>query len=292
MNRAIRRQLDQSSLSAERERALLECYQNAPSAADRQAALTELWESHSKLVVSIAVRYRRSGLELLDLIGAGHIGLYTAISRFDTANYDSRLSSFAVSWIRWAITDHIRRNTTVMRLPETTAHRQLVAMREKLFRDARISCLRDQVQPTDDELNERVGYRIGMTGTEVANSLRLLSGAVVSLHAPHPVSAASLEDTLRDDDAGSEDDVIHRLDQAKTRRRVLALVHDILGERERIHQLEASARRKVTTALLNEGYGDRPDHTPTPRRASGGDATRGYPATSRRTQGLRATANA
>lgn len=99
-NLAIKSQLGLSSLTAKRERALLVQYQSAESEAQRQAALTELWESHSKLVVAIAHRYRRNGIELLDLIGAGHLGLHTAISRFDTALADVRLSSFATPWIR------------------------------------------------------------------------------------------------------------------------------------------------------------------------------------------------
>lgn len=286
IDRAIRCQLDRSSLTAERERELLVRYQVGGSEAVRQAAMTELWESHSKLVVAIATRYRRSGIELLDLIGAGHLGLHTAISRFDTNRIDTRLSSFAISWIRWAITDHIRRNTSVMRLPESNVHRQLYSMREKLTRDARMSCVRDGVEPTETELHERIGQRIGMSGQEVASSLRLLAGGVISLHNTVDGSdqMPGLEATLRDDTAVTEDDVILRLDHAKARRRVIELAGEILGERERavflarcmadrdepvtlevlatrhgvtrerIHQLETSAKRKIATALRNEGY--------------------------------------
>lgn len=286
IDRAIRCQLDRSSLTAERERELLVRYQKGGSEAVRQAALTELWESHSKLVVATATRYRRSGIELLDLIGAGHLGLHTAISRFDTSRVDTRLSSFAISWIRWAVTDHIRRNTSVMRLPESNVHRQLYSMREKLTRDARMSCVRDGVEPTEHELHERIGLRIGMSSQEVASSLRLLAGGVISLHNSDDGSDTTpgLEATLRDDTAATEDDVILRLDHAKARRRVIELAGEILGERERaiflarclpdrdepatlealaarhgvtrerIHQLETSAKRKIATALRNEGY--------------------------------------
>jgi RNA polymerase sigma-32 factor len=287
IQQAIRRQLDHTSLTAERERELLRRHHHGATDAERQSALAELWESHGKLVVSIASRYRRGDIDPLDLIGAGHLGLHTAISRFDLDNHETRLSSFAIGWIRGVITDYIRRNTTVMRLPETGAHRQLLASHAKLFRDARLDCGREQIDPTEDELNERVGCRVGLSRDEVANTMRLLGGyGVVSLHAPSDQNdvAPSLANTLRDLDAPSEDDVIQRLDVAKARRRVTELADEILGERERlvfqarhvaggdnpptldtiaarlgvtrerVHFLEASAKRKIAQALLREGY--------------------------------------
>jgi RNA polymerase sigma-32 factor len=285
IDQAIRCQLDWSSLTAERERELLIRFQTGGREADRQSALVELWESHSKLVVSLAMRHRRSGIEVLDLIGAGHLGLHTAISRFDTSRAGTRLSSFAIDWIRWSIIDHIRRNTSVMRLPTSAGHRRLFAMRERLFRDARNSCIRDGIEPTEQVLHERIGQRIGISAAEVGRSLRLLNGEVLSLQAAAG-GGPVLGDTLRDDTAATEDEVILRLDQAKVRRRVAELAEEILGERERavfharcmsdrdppvtleilalqfavtrerIHQLEASARRKIATALVNEGYAD------------------------------------
>jgi DNA-directed RNA polymerase sigma subunit (sigma70/sigma32) len=113
-----------------------------------------------------------------------------------------------------------------------------------------------------------------------------LAGGVISLHnnGDGPDTTPGLEATLRDDTAATEDDVILRLDHAKARRRVIELAGEILGERERaiflarcladrdepatlealatrhgvtrerIHQLETSAKRKIATALRNEGY--------------------------------------
>lgn len=286
VNRAIRCQLDRSSLTAERERELLIICQTSDDDECRQTALTELWESHSKLVIAIASRYRRPGIELLDLVGAGHLGLHTAISRFDTNRGDTRLSSFAASWISWAIKDYIRRNCAVMRLPESNAHRQLAQLKDRLVADARRSCAREQVEPTDAALCQRIGYRIGMDPVEVAQCLRLLNGGILSLHADPSDGAGSqaLEETLADDSAVSEDDVILRLDREKARRRVVELAQDVLGERERavfsarcmadgddivkldvlanrfgvtrerIHQLETSAKKKIATALAREGF--------------------------------------
>ncbi|HEY1935308.1 MAG TPA: sigma-70 family RNA polymerase sigma factor [Acetobacteraceae bacterium] len=287
-HRAIRNQIDQASLTAERERQLLRTVRANGDELTCQTALTELWESHSKLVIAIANRYRHTGIDLLDLVGAGHLGLHAAIARFEPERFESRLSTYAIGWIRWYVQDYIRRNSGPVRLPGSTAHRQLVQMSGRLFADARKSCQRERVEATESELCARIGRRIGLPGDEVARSMHLIQGGTISLHgsAPDDTSAPRLEDTLADDSASPEEAVILRLDHAKARKRIMALTRDILGERERVvflarcmtggdeiahldslakdfgvsrervYQLEASAKRKIATALAQEGFGD------------------------------------
>jgi DNA-directed RNA polymerase sigma subunit (sigma70/sigma32) len=163
-----------------------------------------------------------------------------------------------------------------------------VQMRGRLLAEARRSCHREKVEPTESELCDRIGRRIGLTGDEVARSMRLMQGGTLSLHAENQGGggASRLEDTLADDAASPEDDVILRLDHAKARKRIATLAQEILGERERVvflsrcmsdsdevthldslaerfgvtrervYQLEASAKRKIAVALTQEGYGD------------------------------------
>ncbi|HTZ72195.1 MAG TPA: sigma-70 family RNA polymerase sigma factor [Acetobacteraceae bacterium] len=287
-DRAIRRQIDLSNLSVERERQLLRIVRTCGDEQGRQSALTELWESHSKLVVAIASRYRHQNVDLLDLIGAGHLGLHAAIDRFDPERFESRLSSYAIGWIRWYIQDYVTRNSGPVRLPGSNAHRQLMQLRGRLLAEARRGCLRDQVEPTDSELCDRIGRRIGLPADEVARSMRLMQGGSLSLHTdqPNETGAMPLENLLTDEATSPEDDVILRLDHAKARKRIATLTQELLGERERIvfmarcmndsddvarldalaaqfgvsrervYQLEASAKRKIATALTQEGYGD------------------------------------
>jgi RNA polymerase sigma-32 factor len=144
------------------------------------------------------------------------------------------------------------------------------------------------VDATETELCERIGLRIGLAGDEVARSIRLISGGSISLNTQVTEEGATgvPEHALVADDASPEDDVILRLDHAKARKRIMGLVHEILGERERevflarcmndgdeiahletlagqfgvtrerVCQLEASAKRKIATALAREGYTD------------------------------------
>jgi len=287
-HRAIRRQLDCSNLTADRERELLRAVHAGRDETARQTARTELWESHSKLVVAIASRYRHSKVEFLDLVGAGHLGLHAAITRFDPTRYQTRLSTYAIGWIRWHIQDYLQRNAGPVRLPASSAHRQLLRLGAQLHAEARRNCERERVEPTETELCERIGRRVGLSAGEVASSLRLMQGGSVSLNARTAGDAAApaLADTLADGSAASEDDVILRLDHAKARKRIISLAEDILGDRERtvffarcmtdsdevahlstlatqlgvsperVYQLEASAKRKIATALAGEGYAD------------------------------------
>jgi RNA polymerase sigma-32 factor len=284
---AVRAQRNWPTLGPERERALLRIYQTSTDSEERQTALTTLWESHSKLVVAIATRYRRHNIELVDLIGAGHLGLHTAIARFDVERFETRLATYAIAWIRSYIQDYIRRNAAPVRLPASTAHRQLARSARRLFADARRSCERENVDATEAELYARIGRRLGLDADEVARSLRLIHGGALSFEGDRTeaTDGASLEETLAAQGESPEDDVIHRLDLAKIRKRILQLVHQVLGERERavflgrcmqgdgevVHletlarqfgvtrerasQLEASAKRKIATALAQEGYG-------------------------------------
>jgi RNA polymerase sigma factor (sigma-70 family) len=246
--------------------------------------MTELWMSHGKLVAAIAAKYRRSDIDHDDLINAGHLGLHTAITRFDTSRFDTRLAAYATVWIRWHITDYIRRNSGPVRLPESKAHRQLAQSGPRLLIEARKACEREGVEPTDSELHTRIGRRIGLTADEAAHGLRLLQGARMSLHADD--DADGHEISLRDDAAPTADDIHERMDHDRLRVRIRVLANEVLGERERevflarsmadsdqvpsleafadrfgvtstrIHQIEISARRKIAVSLAASGYAD------------------------------------
>lgn len=284
---AIRTQRTWSSLGPERERRLLRTYQTSTDEEERQTALTMLWQSHSKLVVAIATRYRRHNIELVDLIGAGHLGLHTAITRFDAERFETRLATYAIGWIRAYIQDYIRRNAAPVRLPASAAHRQLARSARRLFADARRSCERENVDATEAELYARIGRRLGLDADEVAASLRLIHDGALRFEGERTeaTGGANLEETLAADRESPEDDVIYRLDHAKARKRIMQLVNQVLEERERavflarcmqddgevvhletlarqfgvtrerVSQLEANAKRKIAVVLAQEGYG-------------------------------------
>ena len=87
-------------------------------------AARELVMAHLRFVVHIAKGYTGYGLPLNDLIQEGNVGLMKAVKRFDP-EYDVRLVSFAVHWIRAEIHEFVLRNWRIVKVATTKAQRKL-----------------------------------------------------------------------------------------------------------------------------------------------------------------------
>lgn len=87
-------------------------------------AARQLVMAHLRFVVHIAKGYLGYGLPLNDLIQEGNVGLMKAVKRFDT-EYDVRLVSFAVHWIRAEIHEFVLRNWRIVKVATTKAQRKL-----------------------------------------------------------------------------------------------------------------------------------------------------------------------
>ncbi len=89
-----------------------------------EKALHEMVTSYTRLVVSIASRFRNYGLPMGDLIQEGNVGLMQAAARFEPER-DIRFSTYASWWIRSAIQDYILRNWSIVRTGTTAAQKSL-----------------------------------------------------------------------------------------------------------------------------------------------------------------------
>ncbi len=134
-------------LSAEEERDLGVAVQSGdPEARERMI------RANLRLVVSIAKRYQRRGLTLLDLIEEGNIGLVKAVERFDPGA-ETRFSTYATWWIKQSIRRALVNTAKTVRVPS-----YLVEVMARL-KTAQLA-LETQLgrAPTIHELAERMGY--------------------------------------------------------------------------------------------------------------------------------------
>lgn len=171
--------LERPILSKEEEQGLFIKMKNGDSEAKK-----EIIESNLRLVVSIAKRYRGLGVELLDLIQEGNIGLMEAVERFDL-NLDCKFSTYATRWIMKEVSKSIKLYSRPIRVPIHVSEVLVKCYyaKEKLIKEYKRE---PSLKELADELN------IALTEVE---KLVKLNDEVISLN--HTVSDDS-EDEISD----------------------------------------------------------------------------------------------
>ena len=255
----IRLVVDDMGLSISESRVVIQTIQRGQREAAR--AKKEMVEANLRLVISIAKKYTNRGLQFLDLIQEGNIGLMKAVDKFEYRR-GYKFSTYATWWIRQAITRSIADQARTIRIPV-----HMIETINKLVRTSRQMLHEIGREPTPEELAEKLSMPI-----DKVRKVLKIAKEPISLETPIGDEEDShLGDFIEDKNAVQPLDAAIHANLRETTTRVLASLtareervlrmrfgigmntdHTLeeVGQqfsvtRERIRQIEAKALRKL-----------------------------------------------
>jgi len=188
---------------------------------EAEIAKKELVKTNLRLVVSIARKYTNRGLQLLDLIQEGNIGLMKAVDRFEYQR-GYRFSTFATWWIRQAITQAIADQARTIRIPA-----YMIAMINQVTQTARSLVQEYGREPTSQE----IAQKMGLPASQVSQVLNV-SREPISLETPIGAEKdRHLGDSIEDQEVVSPAEVVININ---LKDETAAVLHELTPQEEQV----------------------------------------------------------
>jgi RNA polymerase sigma-32 factor len=194
-----------------------------------EAALHELVSAYARMVVPYAMKYRRYGLPMGDLIQEGNLGLMEAATRFDPER-GVRFSTYATWWVRARMQDFILRNWSIVRIGTTAAQKSLFFNLRRL--QARIGAAVDGRLSPGGQL--QIARTLNVRVSDVVEMESRLSRADQSLNQPMSEERDTEWQELLSDSRPDPEDAAIADDEARWRSKWLAAALAELSPRERL----------------------------------------------------------
>lgn len=280
VNRAMTRTaMREEMLDADTELALAMAWRDKRDA----QALHRLIRAYMRLAISMAGKFRRSGVSQSDLQQEAMLGLMKAADKFDP-DRGVRFSTYAVWWIRAGLQDHVMRNWSVVRTGSTTSQKSLFFNINRVKAQFEREAMARGETLDSHQIVEKIAGEIGVSQADAEMMLGRMSGSDMSLNARQSTDESGREwlELLEDEGASGAETVEARRDvealrgqlaeameglSARERHilaarrlddepRTLASLGDEMGlSKERVRQLEAAALLKMRRNLEQRGVG-------------------------------------
>jgi RNA polymerase primary sigma factor len=203
--------------------------------AEAKEAKSEMVKANLRLVISIARRYLNRGLQFLDLIQEGNIGLMKAVDKFEYQR-GYKFGTYATWWVRQAITRAIADQARTIRIP---VHMNDII--NKLNRTSRTLVQQMGREPTQEEIAEKMGMSL-----DKVQKVFKMAKRPISLETPIGEEEDSrLEDVIEDKEVISPQDAAISSNLAKRIQKVLSTLNE----------------REEKILRMRFGIGERHDHT-------------------------------
>lgn len=233
-------------------------------AAQGRSAMQRFVQANLRLVVSVARKYGRSQMPLLDLVQEGNTGLIRAVEKFDYSK-GFKFSTYATWWVRQAISRGIAQQGRIVRLPVHVAEQvnQVSAVRRnlerELGREPELREVAEELGITEDRVIELIRYahdHVSLDAPVEADGDTALGDLIARETAPGPDEMVldaeernRLDNMLSDLDERSADVVRRRYGLLDGRQAKLADIGQVWGiTAERVRQIERLALARMRQA--------------------------------------------